>query len=404
MPKHAAVERNKHRRPTLERCLSAPMVGGDPASLSSHLATEEPRVYPGDGHKVERKLTGCQKPDGLVESSRAGPDIENNSQSTVPATDGYMQHVPAAMDQAQSPTSNGDRRRNSTTQHRTALPVNTHPPAPVVSGQPYYVQGPQAPQGPLPYGAFANQIPVYALPRHSIGGIPPAGPPPPFPPPPQMPTYNRGYPVNSTPTRPPKEAREPFFAQQNINPRAQDFHQGKWQHVGTNTIHGPKVVFQKESFHSQTSQGYPVSQGLQSYQAGQGGFDGIERRQSNASSNRSYQRFGNTPRQEYSNPTSRPRLDSRATLSWRNPEASASSKQSPYEHGCVNRGKRPNVATKFDPCLCNSCQDKDRCIYVGRFTVELSQAVLDMVAQNFKKFGEVCSVERVNSVPAVFVR
>ncbi|KAI0436511.1 hypothetical protein F4803DRAFT_222512 [Xylaria telfairii] len=249
-----------HRVSTTERCVSAPSIGGNPANILSDTVNKEARVYPGDGHEVDKKLMGCREP--------ASPD--NNTGHDFP---GAAHTLPISMPPLDSYRAN----------HR--MNVNQSPPVPS-----YQMSGTR--DRGMSQGPFAHQIPPHPTHQQDTYGPPP-------------------------------------MIQQSRN-----YGKGKWQHIGSDDIHGPKVIFRKGS---QTDRDFAtMGRNLQT---------------------------------------------SRASGSW-------------GQFRCVNTRRSVNLYHKFDPCPCDKCRDRDRTIFINRLKEGINQTegALQRLKQHFSQFGYVDSV------------
>ncbi|KAI1150325.1 hypothetical protein F4825DRAFT_468239 [Nemania diffusa] len=371
-----------------ERCSSAPGIGGDPASIPSHSANGEARVYPGGRHEVDKKLMGCQKP-------------------AMPSTDSGLQH-PSTINEMQPPISyyNGPGRASDGRSLPIQQPMVPSPfdsmPEPNYSNELPRIRG----RG-MSQGAFANQIPPYALSQqhmqtptqmrqqtqHPHSYMPPNG---------------SRYAINGSPPRFQVDPRQQYqppptftdgsqnLKQDKRNPATQNTTNGTWQRIGSDELHGPKVAYRKGSAHGQWQNNES---------------DELGRRTSATSTNSSYQRFNNArPQQQQHNNHISSHYNERGGAAMRNKSRSANLGYSLSEYGCVNFGRNANVYTKFDPCPCVHCSTRDRTIFVSRLTEDMtkSEKAMELLRQHFAKYGQVENVvprigSYYNSVLVTFV-
>ncbi|KAJ8126133.1 hypothetical protein O1611_g7504 [Lasiodiplodia mahajangana] len=374
-PESGNANHTNGHRPTPKRCSSAPSIGGEPGIILSPPVNDEARVYPGKSHEGDEKLTGCQK-----------PVTQNAMQVAMHAVGGEPQHL--SMENQLPPPIRYDDGPRRATDHQFSpdqQPILSHPsnslPGPMSPDRPSGIQGHGMPQGP-----FANQIPTHTLPQQH-GQAPPqtmqqAHQPYLV----RMPPNGGGYFANAIPPYSNTGPRQPYnappahshrsesFGQQKRNSVSRNFSSGQWQRIGSDDIHGPKVVFRK-------------------------GSDAAGRRTSATSINSRDRRFSNTSHsQQFSNQMGPRQADQVRTTTRSNSRTSANMGYSLSEYGCVNAGKLRNLFTKFDPCPCTSCRDRDRTIFVSRLrsNVGRDEETLDLLGQHFSKYGEVDRVTRLH--------
>ncbi|KAJ8120243.1 hypothetical protein ONZ43_g2997 [Nemania bipapillata] len=157
---------------------------------------------------------------------------------------------------------------------------------------------------------------------------------------------------------------------------------GKWQHIGSDELHGPRVVYRKESVPGQWRDKES---------------DGAGRRTSNTGANGGYQQFGNTHPQRYNVHTIPRQTDRGGAATQNRPRTSVNLGHSLSEYGCVNAGRRPDHITKFDPCPCEKCGIRDRSIFVSRPGEDIPEktGVLERFKAHFSKYGEVKDITRL---------
>ncbi|KAI0096387.1 hypothetical protein GGR51DRAFT_543321 [Nemania sp. FL0031] len=372
---------NDHH-PTAKRCSSAPTIGGDPGSILSQPVNHGARVYPGGSHEVDEKLTVYQK-----------PVAQSAMQVTMPALGGSFQHRSITNHPPPPIHYNGGPRRDSEHQFPSVRQQMLSPPSGPVPGpiSPNRPSGPQSHR--MSQGPFADQISLYTLPQHRMQVPPQTMQQAQQPHLVRLPPNGGGYFANPNPPYSNTGPRQPYnappapshgpesFGQQRRNSVTRTFSSGQWQRIGSDEIHGPKAVFRK-------------------------GSDAQVRRISNTS-NGSHRRFSNTAHpQQFNNHTGPRQPDKVGAATYSNPRTSANLGYSLSEYGCVNAGKHCTPISKFDPCPCSTCRNRDCTIFVGRLkpAFESKADVLELLKQHFSKYGQVNQVTRLlNNTSAALV-
>ncbi|KAI0185537.1 hypothetical protein EV127DRAFT_473443 [Xylaria flabelliformis] len=361
-----------HRVSITERCLSAPSIGGDPAHILSDPVAEEARVYPGGNHEVDKKLMGCPKPTGPEDTSGAA----NALQTDIPTSDSRLPHVPTNMYQSLPGHYQGGHDRFSPTQQQTLPPTPNFVPDAARSQQ-----KPETRDRGMSQSVFAHQIPPYAIKKHHIEGPPPILYP--------HPTHIRaGYTTHVD--RHYSQIDPPAFTnssestgQHHSDSSTRNYSSGKWQQIGSDDIHGPKAIFRKGSVHDdRINQTHRVGQWQRKES------NNTDRRTSFASNNGNYHRLTNPHPQQFA-------IHAGPHQTGRNLSITGgTSDHLSNEVSCVNTGKHINIYTKFDPCYCSKCSDRDRTIFVNRLRVGINQTegTLERLRLYFSKFGSVDSV------------
>ncbi|KAI0468946.1 hypothetical protein F4859DRAFT_524102 [Xylaria cf. heliscus] len=394
-----------HPVSTTERCSSAPSIGGDPANILRDTVTKEARVYPGDGHEVDKKLMGCPKPPGLMSTSDDTPEVADAIHIAMPAPDSHLQQVSTNMNQ-NLPHNHyhyvqyqGSRRPSSPTRPPMFAPVPNSAPVPVPS---YRISGTR--DRGMSQGLFAYQIPPYTIRQQHMQGPPPTTQQTQYPRPAHIPHNEGDYPVHAVPPHFQAEPRQqqtappPFtdgpesLRQHKRNSSTRNHGTGKWQHIGSDDIHGPKVIFRKGSIHDREDQSRRASQ-WQSKESNR-----PDRRTSTASNYGNYHQLNNPRPQQYIAHTGPRQTAGNFATTGRGPRTSTASGHSWSESMCVNANRHISVHTKFDPCPCNRCSDRDRSIFVSRLKEGINQtdSALERLKQHFSKFGQVDSVAPVS--------
>ncbi|RWA07913.1 hypothetical protein EKO27_g7197 [Xylaria grammica] len=389
------------RPPMAARCSSAPGLCGKPEGILRDPVTDGAHVHSGDEHEVDKKLMECEEPANPNSPSAEPQNAPAVVQSAVLAANGDLQRTPSTMNQPMPPTQHHHSLGSAghgpySSNRRPALPS----PSTSAPGPPPSSQLPGSRDHGMSSGAFANQIPPYALPPPHMQGPPPAMQPAYYTGPVHVPSNGGGYTINRPPPyfqtgpRPlynaPPAPTDGFgsFREQRRNFTAVNPSNGKWQRAGSDDMHGPKVIFRKGSVHGQEGHNQRPGrwQGRESNEAG--------RRNSAANMSGGHERFNNTRPQLY-NEHADPRQNPATTRS--RSQAPARSGYSQSEHGCVNAGRRINLFTKFDPCSCSMCSDKDRTIFVShlKYGINRNDSVLGLLKQYFSKFGQVDDVTPV---------
>ncbi|KAI3321551.1 hypothetical protein HD806DRAFT_156014 [Xylariaceae sp. AK1471] len=410
--KMGTAHRATHRSSTSERCSSAPSKGGKLAALFNDPNapfTDETRVYPGEGHEVDQKLMGCQKPVSPKTTSDDALGTADAPQAAVLAPDSSLQQLPNILNQAlplipirpRHDSRHASGRRSSSVRQLILPSPSSFSPGVVPSSQIPETREPGMSQVP-----FANQIPTYALSQHmqvpsvmqqaqfappvhvhSNGGIYNANSIPPYM---QTESMAKGN-TSTTPAGGSASYLEPkrnHGTRQNSN--------GRWQTVGSDDIHGPKAIFRKGSVHGQQDQNHRAGQWQLNVS------NELGTRPSNTKNNGNYRRYGNAPAHQYSNNTGLRYSDANRTISQpgvgltgpyhgSNSWVPANLSHSLSTYRCVNHGRLCDIRTKFDPCPCPSCSDRDRTIYVSQLKRGISQTEQgkEQLTQHFSKFGQV---------------
>jgi len=341
---------------TIERFSSAPTKGGDPKMLwKSPGNDKEARVYLGNSHIVGNKLIGCPDPNNT-------PPVPDTTQGLAtldaPAPDNSLHPLPSiangSLPRVRHHTASGrfSDRKFSTWQSLTPSISKTAPAEVHSSGV-----GINQERG-MP---FANQVPPFALSQHQ--------PPPILQQTHQDPTIykrsgGRACRVDASTVQQPENPAAPYDGT------------GTWQHVGSDEIHGPKAVFRKGSTHSQHGGHHRPSQW-------HGWGSNAANRRLSMASNNSSRRFSNAT----------PRISAGFTRPY-----NINNKWNPANQGgpgdmptCVNFGKLPNTLTKFDPCHCTKCKDRDRTIYIRPLVpdVAATEEGKAHLTRHFSKYGDI---------------
>ncbi|KAI2632847.1 hypothetical protein GGS21DRAFT_521614 [Xylaria nigripes] len=364
------------------RCSSAPSIGGDPASIGKP-STDEARVYPGDVHEVDKRLMGCQKPGSPIDGSGNAPHVAKGFQVAMPTSEINSQQFPSTMNHALPIV--GDGRSASSSAWQPALPLASNPaPGIMPPTRLPGLRGRGISQGP-----FSQQIPRYVLAQQHKQGLPP-------PPPPSMtqqmqcaaPAYirvngggnatNMAGPQFQPQGGPQYSVGGPMASRQHKNSSGSANHSsGSWQPVGSDEIHGPKVIFRKDSVYDRANR----NSGAGRWQ-GNGISNINSRRVSAASMSGGYQQFGINRPQNHDNHTGL-RQAGVATTAMRSNSYTPAMDQ----FICVNVGKFANQHTKFEPCFCPRCDERNRSIYISGF-VDYDRTVT-VLKQHFSQFGQI---------------
>lgn len=389
------------------RCSSAPRIGASPMRTSTDVATDKPRIHTSNGLKYDGKSSiVCG---GLVHYEDAttethlpedAMDTVKTAQTVAYAPTSYVQPLPPPSHHGMPPhpvTGGPSQYRDLPVQRPAALP-------------PAFVSGPIA-QAPLPIfrnrgtsqGAFADQIPTYTLPQQHMQGPPPSMMPQgQLPAPAYISTNSGGNSMNGatppymqTQAGPQYNVPPPVYThshggstQQKRKSGMQS--KGKWHQVGSDNIHGPKVIYRKDSVGGQTYNNNKGSQwqGKEPHHA--------DRRTSTTNNTGHPRRFSNhqsPPFNTYPDPHLSENWVGTAGYTGK-PRTSTSASQMLRDYGCVNATKNPCVYTKFDICPCIKCNERDRTIFVNRFDDDVltNPGAEDRLRQHFSKFGEVQKV------------
>ncbi|KAI1748809.1 hypothetical protein F4782DRAFT_534089 [Xylaria castorea] len=365
-----------HRVSTTERCSSAPGIGSDPGHILSDPVAEEARVYPSDNYEVDKKLMGCPKPANLSPKD-TGDDTSGAAdavQTAMPILNSRLQQVPTNLYQSLPNHYQGGHRQFSPIRQQTLPFAPNFVLGPVPSHQKPGLRDRGMSQGP-----FAHQIPPYAIHQQQIQ----------YPHPAHIHPSGGGYTTHagrpSSHIEPKKQHYAPPEAtdslegsgQQNSNSSTQNYSNGKWQQIGSDDIHGPKAVFCMGSVHDRNLS---------------------NRRTSTASNDGNYHRLSNPRLQQHTIHTGPRQTDRDLAITGRSLRTSAASGHSLSNFRCVNAGRSISVFTKFDPCPCSKCSNRDRTIFVNRLRdgVNQTEGALQRLKQYFSKFGPVDSVTSVS--------
>ncbi|KAI0393053.1 hypothetical protein F5Y17DRAFT_477095 [Xylariaceae sp. FL0594] len=334
---------------TTERFSSAPTFGGDPKVILDSPGSgsdKEPRIYPGNSHVVGPKLMGCIKPDDPPTMHHASQmpgtvsaPVENTLQRIPSVMEGREVRLPRVRDH----TSAGRRfggRDSSVSQTHMPPTSNASTPSLAFSSGVEGDHNPGAPQMNFPYQGGSC-----ALPQHQNQPLPMMQK--------QAQAASGFYGgMNSNAKQPPTNTAGPYQSA------------GIWQQVGSDEIHGPKVVFRRDTTGSRFG---THQQGI--------------RQQSMAGDRRP----NNTMGQGGTGPGNH-------NNTW-----NAGSRIEPGNRTfCVNVGKEANVYTKFDPCNCFRCSNLNRSIFIRN--LDLRQAGSDdkikmLLIRHFSQYGHVESVD-----------
>ncbi|KAI0967830.1 hypothetical protein F4678DRAFT_482852 [Xylaria arbuscula] len=404
----------------VERCQSAPSVIEGPEGASIDLAAIKSHLSEGDCTAWGE----FQKQKKSSELKATSHDTQITTPTVMHAPESHSLSIPPVMNQSQPPMihQNGTRQAIHYQAPSTSgvmpspsfspmhwLPNNsTHgeaPPASISMPPPglRHVPLPQSPnnsaRGVL-NGLFANQIqPLYTTPPQWNQGLSPLMQQTTYPAPGFMQPNGAGYPMN---TNPPYV--QPNIGQQYVAPPLHSNgignsrgHQnsvssnrvgGSWQPIGSDNIHGPKVVFLKDSVVNQSGSIKSVNQRLGNES------NGVGRRTSTGGSS-GYGRFNHSHTQ-YNGHTHPGQAGGAGVAAMRTNPRSTSVEHRPSSNGCVNAGRWAKC-TKFDPCPCPNCENNDRTIYVHGFKRNAlqSEAALEQLRNYFSKFGAVEKVHKI---------
>ncbi|KAI0913115.1 hypothetical protein F4823DRAFT_559380 [Ustulina deusta] len=383
-----------------KRCSSAPRIGGDPESILSDPFGNKARVYTRDHHEDGKKLMARENPINPKATSSDTQIATNALQAAMHSPVSHLQQIPPIMSQSWPPIHH---------QHRSSIASHHGSPSiqhPVLASSPSFVPGP-VPSSRLPetrdrgmsQDAFAEQIPKYALSQQYMQGPPPVVQQTQYPGPVYMQPNGGRYTMNTTPPYVQSEMRQHHnapltlanglgsFREDRGNSGTLNASNGKWQHIGSDDIHGPRAIFQKDSIHGQEGYNHRAGQSERKVSNESG------RHSSTASTSGGYRRFSNTRPQRYNN-----HVDPRQATAG-NTRTPASLGHSLSEYGCVNAHRLCDTVTKFDPCPCADCSDRDRTIHVSRCKNGALQfgGAMDLLKQHFSQFGKVESVTPVDT-------
>ncbi|KAJ3573244.1 hypothetical protein NPX13_g4768 [Xylaria arbuscula] len=376
------------------RCSSAPRMGTSPSKPSKDVGTHQPRVHTSNGFKTGEKPIVCPIYDEYaLNETPIAVDTVGVAQTAMHAPNSHLPQLPPPLNTVLPlhPSNGGPRyHQDSSVQQPTTLP-------------PAFVPGPIAP-GSFPdhrdhgmsQSAFVHQFPTYALSQQSIQGPPTMMQQSHFPAPTHIRTNGGGNNMNCTSPYIQTEAR-PYYnappaahtnslgtsAQNNRKSSTQST--GKWHQVGSDNIHGPKVIYRKDTVSDETRN---INRGNQ--------WQGKEphhadRRTSTTSNAGGHRRFSNNRPQNYNSYADPHLAENGVGRTGYKARTSTSASQLFRDYGCANANKSPNVCTKFDACPCDRCSERDRTIFVNRFEdgVLKTEGAEDRLRKHFSKFGEV---------------
>ncbi|KAI0803830.1 hypothetical protein GGR55DRAFT_376694 [Xylaria sp. FL0064] len=382
--------------PTTARCASAPTIGGNPASILNSAVTDKARVFTNNGREFDNNLREVEESTTPKVASANTHHANTTPQTTTNGPGVYPLHNSSTSSQG-----------HIYPQSVFAGPgAHQFPSAPVPPSSSTLDPGPlppsQLPDGryqSMPHDAFSNQIPAYALPQHMQG--PPAMMQETQYPGPVHTQQNGGsYAMNAPPPNMQSGIRQHYnrapahaggrggSTEYKRNSDTLNRSNGKWQHVGSDEIHGPKVIYRKESVHSQEAYNRTAGQWRN-----RESFNGSSRHTSTTSTSSGYSQFNNTrPSQQYNT-----HVETRQTGVW---GPSANLGQSLNKDGCVNAHKNSDAYTKFDPCPCSRCNERDRTIYVSGFPQGVlgTDNAIQRLKQHFSKYGKVENMYVVNNM------
>ncbi|TRX88932.1 hypothetical protein FHL15_010160 [Xylaria flabelliformis] len=376
-----------HRVSIAERYLSAPSIGGDPAHILSDPVAEEARVYPGGNHEVDKKLMGCPKPTSPEDTGDRTSGAANVRQNDIPTSNSRLPQVLTNNCQSLPNHYQGDHDRFSPVQQRTLPPTPNFVPDAAPPHQGSHDRD-------MSRGLFAHQIPPYAIKQPHVEGPPPMLYPHPA-------HIRAGYTTHvdrhySQVDPPAVTNSSEGSGQHNSDPSTRNYSSGKWQQIGSDDIHGPKAIFRRGSAHDdRIDQNHRVGQ-WQRKESNNAG-----RRTSFASNNGNYRRFTNSHTQQFTIHTGPHQTDKNLSIT------GGTSGHISNEVRCVNAGKPVNIYTKFDPCFCSKCSERDRTIFVNRLREGINQTegALERLKLYFSKFGSVDSVTSLtNNLTCVHVK
>ncbi|KAI1307469.1 hypothetical protein F5Y03DRAFT_405569 [Xylaria venustula] len=401
-----------------KRCQSAPIVieGPDypsinPAAVKSHLSEVDKIDW---NEFMEQKKSNKPK--------ATSHDLQITSPSALHAPESHSQSILPATNQSQPPIIYQNGHGQTTHYHGPSMPgVMSSPgfnPVPLPrlsnsSGEAPSASFPMPPPGrrhvPLPQspnnsalnGAFANQLqPWHTMTPQWNHGPPPLMQQTQYPAPGFMQPNGAGYFMNANPPyvhsnigqqygAPAVHANGFGNARAHQNSVASNRVGGSWQPVGSDNIHGPKVVFLKDSVANQN--GYMSNINLQRGSE----YNGMSRRMSTGGSSGNA-RFNNPHTQYNGHPHPGQAGRSYVTETGSTPRSTSGEKRH-LKNGCVNAGKWPR-STKFEPCPCSNCSQNDRTIYVFGFKQDALKpdVALQQVKNHFSKFGIVEKVVKAN--------
>ncbi|KAI1815414.1 hypothetical protein GGS20DRAFT_597008 [Poronia punctata] len=365
------IQEEARDKGTVERYSSAPSNGGDPNKIVGDSSTrQEPRIYDGVLHNVGEKVRGCVKPDEPQLPTEDVPSQPIPSQAT-------EVQVPDTVAVSDVPSFKKNSHRAPPVITQVPPMVNAHPPlhhanhSRQLSGRQFWARRPSAHavnrQDDMAQIPFADQVPAYALSQNQPPSMmqQPNHVPPVFGRP-----GEQGYYVHvkaphhgqSGVSRSPAMGQGHTGQQTTTNPNTYYASNGRWQQIGSDDIHGPKVIFRKGSVHSQHV---------------------IHQRHASVASNGNNGRFGNIQRHgshSYGH-------NNNHVNNFRFPNPT----QTLPRTTCVNAGKVADVHTQFDPCQCRRCSERDRTVFVRGLPdgAALSVEANERLAQYFNQYGEI---------------
>ncbi|KAI0425881.1 hypothetical protein F5Y09DRAFT_86376 [Xylaria sp. FL1042] len=356
-----------------ERCASAPIIGGDPASIIIDSVTDKACIYTNDGRDVDNKLMEFGEPTTPKGTSADTQNARITPQASMHAIGNHSIHNSSTLSQGHVYPQNNFRGPGM-------------PPS----------QLPEARDRTMSHDAFSNQFPAYTLPKQHMQAHPAMIQQTQYAGPIHLEPNGGGYAMNATPPYIQSGMRQQYsasaaptggFGEYKRNFDTLNHSNGKWQHVGSDDIHGPKAIFRKDSVHSPEVRNHKTGQ-----RKSRESFNESSRHTSTTSTSSEYSRFSNTHPQQYNS-----HVNAHQTGGWRAP---VNASQSFNKYGCVNAYKRPDTLTKFDPCSCHKCSDNDRTIFVSKFPTRAleTEEAKERLKQHFSKFGEVESVYPANTL------
>ncbi|KAI1436961.1 hypothetical protein GGR50DRAFT_157185 [Xylaria sp. CBS 124048] len=184
----------------------------------------------------------------------------------------------------------------------------------------------------------------------------------------------------------PDSSRNPMQHRRNAGPGSNG--SGRWLRAGANDLHGPRVIFRKDTDPSRNVANQRPAQQFEH-------ATDPNRRVSAAvpGVNANHQPFANAS-------FNRPPPGLRYPASgYPRPLGHDPSTLPIKGFPCVNITKAPTPATKFDPCRCFKCHTRDRTIYIGGFRSDLldQDFVTDRLTEYFVQYGLIDNVHPVKS-------
>ncbi|KAK5636883.1 hypothetical protein RRF57_012595 [Xylaria bambusicola] len=377
-----------------KRCSSAP-IGANLARTSITLATNEPRTHAGNSHVADQKHIGLEKPSYPEGTYSEDHIVANTAPITAYDPNSHLQEAPRAMHNGLPPPHHQPGIREASYYQAPSLRQPALPIPPVfVPNTVAPAQLPGYRDRGISQGAFANQIPTYALSQQYMQGPPPImqqaqGPAPVY-----IHAKKDGNNMNGMPpyaqiqhyNAPPAPVRTHNFrdsVDQKKNSGTKS--NGKWQQVGSDDIHGPKVIFRKDSARDQARHNSSDSQ----WQSKE--LHHLDRRTSTTSTTSGFRRLSNSRPQQYNNYASLHPAARLISTTGNTPRTPVTASQLLRDYGCVNAHTPPSVYNKFDPCPCNKCNERDRTIYVIGFKDDILKRpnAKDCLKRHFSKFGQI---------------